>query len=152
MGSVLVHVGLTTSDIERSRRFYVEALGFGFDRELRLEADQIDALVRIEPKSDLRAVYLRLGDFTLELMQFDPAAAAQADARHFNQTGLAHLSIAVGDLAAAVDRIKAAGGSIVSHVGRACVARDPDGQLIELLDIAVHDEIEMRRATSASAG
>ena len=61
MTGVLVHVGLTTRDMDRSRRFYTEALGFTFDRELRMTGDQIDGLLRLQPKSDLHAVYLRLG-------------------------------------------------------------------------------------------
>jgi lactoylglutathione lyase len=150
--NVLVHVGLTTRDIGRSTRFYVEALGFELDRELRLSADQIDDLLRPEPRSDLRAVYLRLGSFTLELMGFTPAAEAHAATRRFNQTGLAHLSIAVPNLTAAVERVRAAGGQVLSEVGRACIVRDPDGQLLELLDIAVHAEIEARRRGSAAPG
>lgn len=149
MSNQLVHVGLTTRDIGRSTRFYVEALGFELDRELRLTADQVDGLMRLEPKSDLHAVYLRLGSFTLELMAFSPAAEGQADARRFNQTGLAHLSIAVPDLSAAIERVRAAGGLVFDSVGRACIVRDPDGQLIELLDYAVHEEIEARRRETA---
>jgi lactoylglutathione lyase len=145
MTSALVHVGLTTRDMARSRRFYTDALGFVFDRELRMAGDQIDGLLRLEPKSDLHAIYLRLGAFTLELMQFDPAADAGAGLRRFNQTGLAHLSIAVADMSATIERVVAAGGVMVSHAGRACIVRDPDGQLIELLEIAVHDEIEAGR-------
>ena len=145
MTGVLVHVGLTTRDMDRSRRFYTDALGFTFDRELRMTGDAIDDLLRLDPQSDLHAVYLRLGAFTLELMQFDPAAGAGAGVRRFNQTGLAHLSIAVADMPATLERVVAAGGVVVSHVGRACIVRDPDGQLIELLEIAVHDEIEARR-------
>lgn len=145
MTNVLVHVGLTTNDLARSVRFYVEALGFGFDRELSIGAEQVDALLHLEPRSDLRAVYLRLGAFTLELMQFDPAAEACAGDRRFNQTGLAHLSIAVADMAAAIDRVEATGGSVGGRVGRACIVRDPDGQLIELLDMGVHEDIEARR-------
>jgi lactoylglutathione lyase len=145
MTGVLVHVGLTTRDMDRSRRFYTEALGFVFDRELRMTGDAIDGLLRLDPKSDLHAVYLRLGAFTLELMQFDPAANAGAGVRRFNQTGLAHLSIAVANMSATLERVVATGGVVVSHAGRACIVRDPDGQLIELLEIAVHDEIEARR-------
>lgn len=145
MINVLVHVGLTTSDIARSQRFYVEALGFAFDRELRLKAGQVDGLLQIDPPSDLHAVYLRLGPFTLELMQFSPSADAAAAARRFNQTGLAHLSIAVPDVTAALARVQAAGGVLQAKVGRASIVRDPDGQLIELLDMAVHQEVEARR-------
>jgi lactoylglutathione lyase len=137
MTGVLVHVGLTTRDMDRSRRFYTDALGFVFDRDLHMTGDQVDGLLRLDQKSDLHAVYLRLGAFTLELMQFDPAADAGA--------GVRRLSIAVADMPATLGRVVAAGGVVVSHIGRACIVRDPDGQLIELLEIAVHDEIEARR-------
>ena len=149
--AAFVHVGLCVSDLERSRRFYMEAFGFTYDRELKLPSAQIDALLRIEPKGDIHAVYLMLGAFTLELMGFDPPGALGAADRVFNQTGLTHLAIAVEDPVASAALCETLGGTIVSDIGRAAVVRDPDGQLIELLQLASHDRIEADRAARAAA-
>jgi catechol 2,3-dioxygenase-like lactoylglutathione lyase family enzyme len=146
MSAAVMHVGLTVTDLARSRRFYEGAFGFRYDRELALPATAIDALLALDPPSDIHAVYLRLGAVTLELMAFDPPAKACAAGRAFNQTGLAHLSLAVGDRAAALARVGELGGTVLTQAGRAAVVRDPDGALIELVDRAVHEEVERGRA------
>jgi len=53
--------------------------------------------------------------------------------------GLTHLSIAVDDMAAALAAVKAAGGTIIADPGGgfATMARDPEGQLIELVHHSV---------------
>lgn len=147
----MVHVGLCVSDLARSQRFYTEAFGFTFDRELRLPSAHIDTLLQLAPKADIHAVYLRLGGFTLELMRFDPPGALGAAERVFNQTGLTHLAIAVEDPAASAALCEALGGSIFSTIGPAAVVRDPDGQLVELTRLAFHDQIEADRAARATA-
>ena len=149
--NVLVHVGLCVSDLARSQRFYTEAFGFSFDRELKLPSAHIDAHLQIAPKADIHAVYLRLGGFTLELMQFALPGAAAAAQRVFNQTGLTHLAIAVEDPAACAARCEALGGSVFSRIGPAAVVRDPDGQLVELTRLAFHDQVEADRAARADA-
>ncbi len=150
--AAFVHIGLCVSDLARSRRFYAEAFGFTHDRELKLPSAHIDALMRLEPKGDIHAVYLMLGGVTLELMKFDPPGAADAARRVYNQTGLTHLAIAVEDPQASAARCEALGGSIVSMIGAAATVRDPDGQLVELVRLAFHDGVEADRAARAEAG
>jgi len=142
---VLVHIGLAVSDIARSENFYTAVFGFGRDRELKLSGDQVQGLMQLEPKSDIHAVYLTLGSFTLELLVFDPPGKVGAEARVFNQTGLTHLSLGVEDVAATCAQVVALGGTVLCHIGRAAVLRDPDGQLIEIMEASAHEEIEAGR-------
>jgi lactoylglutathione lyase len=145
------HIGLTVTDIERSRGFYTGVLGFRYDRELRMTADQL-GLLQLDPPSDIHAVYLMLDSITLELMQFTGATPA-AGSRVFNQTGLAHLSIAVEDIPEVLARVEEFGGTVVSDVGFAAIIRDPDGQLIELLTTGFYDDVEAdRRARQRGEG
>jgi hypothetical protein len=53
-----------------------------------------------------------------------------------NQTGLTHLSISVEDISAVAARAQAFGAEAIeaSNLGVALMVRDPDGQLVELLD------------------
>lgn len=148
--AVVTHVGLCVSDLARSRRFYIEALGFAYDRELKLAAAHIDAHLRLEPSADIHAVYLVLGDFTLELMQFDPPGTPAVERRMFNQTGLTHLAVAVEDPQATAALCETLGGSIFSTIGRAMIVRDPDGQLVELVGLSFHDTVEEGRAARAA--
>ena len=143
--NALAHIGLTVSDMQRSCRFYAELFGFRVESDLKLPGDRIDELLQLSPSSTIHAVYLVLGSFTLELMQFDPPSAAAAGGRVFNQTGLAHLSLAVDDPDQVAARVVEFGGSRVSSVAGAHVVRDPDGQLIELLPAAAMPMIRAER-------
>ena len=84
----------------------------------------------------LRAVYLLLDGFVLELIAFEREGNEPARDRSFTEPGLTHLSIGVDDLAAACERVRAHGGEVLADTelaGLAVMVRDPDGQLLELL-------------------
>ena len=147
--SALAHVGHAVSDIDRSARFYTELFGFRFDRELSFQPEQIVELLQLDTPCSVRVIYLSLGDFTLELMQFDPASSEAARSRVFNQTGLTHLSLVVDDPDDVFSRVAEFGGSQVSSVGSAHMIRDPDGQLIELLPPTYPEGVEAQRRAQA---
>ncbi|WP_174274161.1 VOC family protein [Sphingomonas bacterium] len=152
MSYVLVHIGLGVTDIERSRRFYEGAFDFVYDRELKLPAATIQPLMALDPPSDIHAAYLMLRGFTLELLTFDPASRPDAANRLFNQTGLTHLSIAVDDIPGTLAKIRDLGGTVLNDIPRAAIVRDPDGQLIELVTMEMHDQVERGRAERGGAG
>lgn len=128
------HVGLCVRDVEISRRFYTEALGFTFQRDLQVPDQFTAPLLGLEAPG-LTAVYLTLGSFVLELLHFDRDGNPPPRLRPFNEPGLTHLSITVPDLPAAAALVRANGGDVVdgADIGMAIMVRDPDGQLIELL-------------------
>ncbi len=133
--SVLNHVGVCVTDLERSRRFYEDALGCRFDRQLSPPDGPSSQLLGVPTPLNLVAVYLRHGGTTLELLHYDRPGNPPARRRALNEPGLTHLSFGVEDLPGAVQRVEAAGGSVVgdSDIGVAVFVRDPDGQLIELI-------------------
>lgn len=133
--SVANHVGLCVTDLARSRAFYEEALGFRFQRDLRPPDGITGQLLSIEEPVGLTAVYLTMGSFVLELLHFDRHGNPPFRPRVMNEPGLTHLSISTSDLPGTVERVRAHGGEVLeaSDVGVAVLVRDPDGQLIELL-------------------
>ena len=128
------HVGHCVTDLERSRRFYVELFGFEFLNEIEVPDTPSDRLLRVPAPVGLRAAYLRKDGFTLELMEFRRAGNPAAAERVVNQPGLTHLSFSVDDVDAVAARVAELGGEVLSdtHIGTAVFLRDPDGQLIEL--------------------
>ncbi|MHB1445224.1 MAG: VOC family protein [Acidimicrobiales bacterium] len=128
------HIGLCVSDIDRSRRFYVEGLGFEFLNGIDVPDSPADRLLRLEPPLDLRAEYLAKDGFVLELMHFDREANPPAAARVMNEPGLTHLSFSVDDVSAVANRLEALGAEVLreTDVGGGIFLRDLDGQLIEL--------------------
>jgi catechol 2,3-dioxygenase-like lactoylglutathione lyase family enzyme len=135
---VVNHVGLCVHDLARSRRFYEEVLGFEPDGEVAPPDDPTARLLRLDPPVGLRAVYLRKGSFRLELLAYE-SRRREARERPMDEPGLTHLSIGTRDFRAVLDRVEAYGGTVLADtdVGRAVFLRDPDGQLIELLDLRV---------------
>lgn len=129
------HIGLRVRDLAVSQRFY-EALGFS--ESLRLEVpDKIAAgLLGLERPIGFEAVYMENGDFVLQLIGISGHPAPDEAERSMVNAGLTHLSILVDDVPAAVAEVARVGGSVPSDFagGFACLVRDPDGQLIELLD------------------
>jgi lactoylglutathione lyase len=134
MATVANHVGLCVTDLERSRRFYEEGLGFTFQRDLRPPDELTGKLLGVD-RPGLTAVYLTMGAFVLELLHFERDGNPPFRERVLNEPGLTHLSLTVDDLPATLDQVRATGGSVVesSDVGAAVLVRDPDGQLLELL-------------------
>lgn len=135
MGTVVNHVGLCVDDLDRSRRFYEGLFGFAPDGEIRPPDGPTATLLGLDPPLGMHAVYLRLGDFRLELLAYTARAALPPRLRTMDEPGLTHLSIGVDDPGAVAARAEECGGSVVegTDIGVAVFVRDPDGQLIELL-------------------
>ncbi|HEX7135381.1 MAG TPA: VOC family protein [Iamia sp.] len=130
------HVGLCVTDLDRSRRFYEEVLGFTVVRELTVPDGPASTLLRVATPVGLTAVYLERDGFVLELLHFERDGNAPPRERSFTEPGLTHLSFTVDDLAATGTLAAAAGGEVLADTdvgGLAVMIRDPDGQLLELL-------------------
>jgi catechol 2,3-dioxygenase-like lactoylglutathione lyase family enzyme len=135
--TVVNHVGLCVRDLERSRRFYQDVLGFEPDREMTLPDDATADFLMVARPVNLTAVYLIRGSVVLELLHFDRPDNPEAAVRVFNEPGLTHLSFSVPDLDASVAAVEGAGGQVLTALpGMAAIVRDPDGQLLELLPMA----------------
>lgn len=149
MTTILQHVGLVVTDAARSRHFYEEVFGFVHDRDLHMPAEQL-GMLQLDTPSDIHAVYLMLGSFTLELMVFKGTKPSAGD-RVFNMTGLTHLSLAVDDIPTTLEKAKALGGEVLTDIGLAAVFRDPDGQLVEIVSMAFDGDVAKGRAERAAA-
>jgi lactoylglutathione lyase len=145
--SIVAHSGLGVTDLARSARFYIELLGFKPCRTLEMPSDQVADFLQLDPPGgDLKAVYLMMGDFQLELLLFDPPGGNHVRERKMNQVGLTHISVGVDSVPDVLARLAEYGGELVSSLGdKAAVIRDPDGQLTEILDAAYAAEERLRR-------
>ncbi|HVM66700.1 MAG TPA: VOC family protein [Acidimicrobiales bacterium] len=129
------HVGHCVTDIDRSRRFYEEALGFRYLYEFKAPDDSTASLLRVAPPVGLTATYLRLDGLILELLHFDRAGNPPRADRVMNEPGLTHLSVSVEDIPTALRKVTELGGEVLEDTRSdfAMMIRDPDGQLIEIL-------------------
>jgi lactoylglutathione lyase len=139
---VFNHVGQCVTDLERSRRFYVELFEFEEIRELRPPDDPSAKLLRLEPPLGMTALYLQRDGFVLELLYFSERAARPFTPRVMNDPGLTHMSVSC-DLERVVPRVAELGGEVLADtdIGFGVFVRDPDGQLIELLPLAYAERV-----------
>ena len=134
--SVVNHVGLCVTDLDRSRRFYEGALGFAHRNDLEVHDAPTSKLLRVPRPVGLRVVYLTRGPFVLELLAFARDGNTPRRDRSFTEPGLTHLSFTVDDLDAACAAVTEHGGEVLPDTnvgGTAILVRDPDGQLLELM-------------------
>jgi catechol 2,3-dioxygenase-like lactoylglutathione lyase family enzyme len=144
------HVAVRVSDIERATRFYVE----GLDGVVRTspglrEGPFAETVMGGTPGARFRVNHVDLPAGTVELFEclepvnetgrFRPAEAAQL-----------HFALQVDDVRAALRKVEAAGGKrywpdVVSLGGgaHAVYVTDPDGNVIELIDLSPDDLVEM---------
>jgi len=145
MSTVVNHVGLATADLDRAIAFYTAVLDFTEERRLVLPDDATAEFLAVERPVNLEAVYLRRDDFVLELLAFHREGNPSPRERVFNEPGLTHISFSIDDLDAAADAVEPNGGAIVRRYPYAVIARDPDGQLIELLPMSYRTRVDAER-------
>lgn len=142
-----VHTNLTTTDWRRLVRFYCEVFGcVPVPPERDYRGAFVDGLTGLE-NAHLTGMHLRLPGFgndgpTLEIFCYDEMRGAALPV--VNEPGFGHLAFTVEDVAAALEAVIAAGGSAVGQLStaevpgvgrlRAVYARDPDGNILELLN------------------
>ncbi len=133
------HIGICTSDLEHSLRFYTEALGFSLVRSIDELGAPFDTLLAL-PGARFKAHQVQLGGVTLELLGFSNTdILGPAEPRPMNQLGITHLTLAVDDMDTMLVRIAKFGGRVLpetrvdSPFGPIVFCSDPDGVRIELM-------------------
>ncbi len=143
-GPAFSHFGICVSDLERSLRFYCDALGFekAESNEIGLEFARLMDLSDVSVTSQ----FIRRGPTAIELLAFhEPPPFGSRERRAVNQLGLTHLSFRVHDIAGTVARIVELGGAVVESsritidMGGTALefvyCTDPDGVRVELMDL-----------------
>lgn len=99
-------IGLTVSNADRSQAFYTQALGFELVSDTTLTSPEYSQLVGV-PDATIRVVSLRLGDESIELMQYlnHPGEPIPADSQS-NDLWFQHLAIAVSNMDHAYAHLK----------------------------------------------
>ncbi len=150
MITIVDHINIVVSDLERSVAFYREVLGMRETKRAYLEGDWIEAIVGIRGvKADVVFMQPVDGGPRIELLKYHaPEGVAFPEHGQPNTLGLRHIAFQVKDMDAIVSRLEAAGvtlvgpptavpGGVVKHDAgrkRLCYFHDPDGVLLELAE------------------
>ena len=139
--STTSHIGLCIRDLERSRRFYVE--GLGFTEFARFDLDR--PIAEVDPPCSLTSFFVQKDGMRVELLEFRSPSVFGTPATRRNQLGLTHLSFVVDDVDAAAAELERYGGRIVEGTRsgqddpasvQIIFLEDPDGTRIELMRLA----------------
>ncbi len=144
LGPAFSHFGICVSDLERSLRFYCDALGFE-KAESHAIGSEFAALMDL-PDVAVTSQFIRRGPTAIELLAFsEPAPFGERVRRAVNQLGLTHLSFRVRDLAGTAAKVVELGGAVVESsrttidLGGTALeflyCTDPDGVRVELMDL-----------------
>jgi catechol 2,3-dioxygenase-like lactoylglutathione lyase family enzyme len=154
------HTGITVSDLDRSIGFYHDVLGLPFAAEPSPLVDDAALGGKVGvPGAKLRLVTFAVGDGLLELLEYvEPSSPVDAPLPQ-NALGAQHVAIRVDDIAETVARLAERGVEFLSDITavddgvlagwRWVYFRDPDGILLELVEIA-YERPEERRANIAA--
>ncbi len=132
------HVAVTVSNLDRAVDFYRETLGLDVLSEFSVGGDAFATGVGIEGAS-AEFVHMDAGNIRIELVEYDPKGESAAET-DLNQPGGTHLGLEVDDLDAVYDSLPSGVETIAepqtTESGtRICFLRDPDGTLVELLEL-----------------
>lgn len=156
----LHHVGLTVADLDASIRFYHDVLGLEFSNEPSpwFDGEDLSRGVGV-PHAALRQVSLRLGDSTLELLEYKSPPSDTEAPLVSNNIGASHVAFLVDDIAAKKAELEEKGISFYSDVNvvdegvlagwRWVYFEDPDGYPLELVQVAYYNEKERREGIAA---
>ena len=135
------HVGIVVDDLPAAIEFFVE-LGLEPHGEGSVEGAWVDRIVGLEGvHTDFAFMQTPDGHGRLELIKFhSPLHQGDGGRASANAPGLRHITFAVDDLDAVLDRLSAHGAELVGEVERyediyrLCYVRGPEGIIVELAE------------------
>jgi catechol 2,3-dioxygenase-like lactoylglutathione lyase family enzyme len=136
------HTGLTVADMDRSLRFWRDAMGMEVVFQQEKAGGYLEAIVG-EPGAHVLMTHLAFGGEgpRIELFQYLAPSGGQHRLRPAD-VGFAHVCVVCDDLDERLERLIAAGATPfskpvevdtgVNKGGRSVYLRDPDGHVVEL--------------------
>jgi len=136
------HVGIVVTDLAAATEFFAE---LGLERigeEVGMEGRSVDRIVGLDGvRTDFAFMQAPDGNGRLELIKFH-SPSNQGDSPHepVNALGIRHVTFAVEDIEAVVDRLRARGAELVGELVNyedsywLCYVRGPDGIIVELAE------------------
>lgn len=139
-------ISMTVSDLARSKEYYTGVLGFTLVDEREEAGEQVERLTGVFA-SRTRSARLRLGDETIELVEFlAPQGRPVPADSHSNDRWFQHIAIVVSDIDQAYARLRehnvrhaSPGPQTIPSWNRAAGGiaafyfKDPDGHILEII-------------------
>jgi catechol 2,3-dioxygenase-like lactoylglutathione lyase family enzyme len=153
------HIGLRVADLERSARFYQDAFGARMTTQpMTYGPPDAGQILDGPPDLTFRVCHLGFDDGTIELFELGEPHRATAPIPATGG-GIIHFAIQVDDVPAALERVERAGGRRVwadlrdvGPHGKVVYATDPDGHVLELINLSIGDLVDVINETVGAGG
>ena len=99
-------MGIVVNDLERSKDFWINSLGFKLHLESKEESPYIDDLLAIEEPNLTTVKLIDSKGFIIELLKFESYQVDQSWSGNLKTTGLTHIALTVNNLDELVDKLK----------------------------------------------
>jgi catechol 2,3-dioxygenase-like lactoylglutathione lyase family enzyme len=137
----LDHVGIVVDDLAAAIAFFAE-LGLALQGEGSVEGTWVDRIVALKAvRSEIVMMETPDGHGRIELTKFHAPPSPVGDrSSPANAPGIRHLTFAVDDFDATLDRVRSQGAELVGEVERyedsyrLCYVRGPEGIIVELAE------------------
>ncbi|MEQ1889565.1 MAG: VOC family protein [Alphaproteobacteria bacterium] len=166
--SEIHHVAITVSDIERSIAFYRDVLGFRKTLDVPLTNAIVERVLRLHPDVKGRSVIMQQGPSQIgevELIQFENTGLKPSGPKRPGDPGMFLLSFSVSGevIDDTKTRLEALGLGVQCYGApttielpeygdiRVIIFEDPDGIMIELVQLPTADEVRAFRGRKAHA-
>jgi catechol 2,3-dioxygenase-like lactoylglutathione lyase family enzyme len=99
-------VGIVVNDLERSKDFWINSLGFKLHIEAKEESPYIDDLLAIKEPNLTTVKLIDSKGFIIELLKFESYEVDQSWSGNLKTTGLTHIALTVNNLDELVGNLK----------------------------------------------
>ena len=138
------HTGIITKDIEKSKYFYVNLLGFEIIQDFWDNSEYINEITGIKNAS-VHMIKMKTGDeFILELLEYKSHPTENFNFPLYN-VGLMHLALRVNNIGETYEYLKSNNIKFISEpilssegIAKVCFCLDPDNTRIELVEMIKH--------------
>ena len=133
-------MGIVVNDLERSKDFWINSLGFKLHVEAKEESPYIDALLAIKEPNLTTVKLIDSKGFIIELLKFESYQVDQSWSGDLKTTGLTHIALTVDNLDELVGNLKNQNYQTLSEIKtspnkkvKVVFVRGPEAVMLELV-------------------
>ncbi|MBO1901427.1 VOC family protein [Leucobacter weissii] len=137
------HTGITVTDIARTRKFFIEVLGFSSGAEIPLDLEFCSSITGLE-SARITAAFVEAPDGTaIELLEYHGPHRRSGRALRTCDPGHLHIAVHVDEIEDVLTRSEGYGWRLLGEItaitvgprngGRAAYLQGPDGLVLELV-------------------
>jgi catechol 2,3-dioxygenase-like lactoylglutathione lyase family enzyme len=134
------HVGIVVSNLEKTRDFWINTLGFKLHIEAKEESPYIDELLAIKDPSLTTLKLIDSKGFIIELLKFENYQVENSWSGNLKTTGLTHIALTVDNLDDLVEILRKLDYQTLSEIKtspnkkvKVVFVRGPEGIMLELV-------------------